>query len=63
MIEDHLSIVLVILARMARTTTTATAPAQQETKKANNQINVMVSYSHADQEFCHKLVEGLQKGE
>ena len=51
------------LARAVRTTTV-----QEEKKttrddnKKSNRIRVMVSYCHADQEFCHQLVDGLRKG-
>jgi hypothetical protein len=55
---------LVFLARAVRITTV-----QEEEKttrddnKNSNRIRVMVSYCHADKEFCHQLVDGLQKGE
>jgi hypothetical protein len=28
-----------------------------------SRMRVMVSYCHADKDFCHQLVEALQKGE
>ncbi|CAF3955055.1 unnamed protein product [Rotaria sp. Silwood2] len=49
----------------ARTVRTITVP---ETKKElpsdiniTNRMRVMVSYSHADKEFCHQFVDALQK--
>jgi hypothetical protein len=60
-----LVIFLVILARVPRTTTTAleTNKIAENDAKKTNKIHIMVSYAHADQEFCHQLVDALQKGE
>ncbi|CAF4705597.1 unnamed protein product, partial [Rotaria magnacalcarata] len=51
-----------ILARAARTVTVPS-----ESKPLEKDINMpdrmraMISYAHADSEFCHRLVDALQK--
>jgi hypothetical protein len=53
----------IILARTSRTTIASeTKTKDQSDTKTSNRTRVMVSYSHADSEFCHQLVDGLQKG-
>ncbi len=54
----------VSLARVAKTTTTASETnktTQSDTNKTNK-LRLMVSYSHADSAFCHQLVDALKKG-
>ena len=54
----------VFLARTLRTTTVREEKkATRDDNEKSNQIIVMVSYCHADKEFCHQLVDRLQKGE
>ena len=51
---------------LARTTRSTAVPELekeiQNDKNKSNRLRVMVSYCHADKEFCHQLVDALQKG-
>lgn len=55
------------LARPRRTVEPAALITNQTNKApvivtGKKRIQVMISYAHADAEFCHQLVDALQKG-
>jgi len=57
---------LLFFVNLARAVRTTTAPETNKTTQSDNKTNklrLMVSYSHADSQFCHQLVDALQKGE